>query len=91
MAEQVTKAAWRNGIASDYDKVGDQEIAGSTPAVVIFPVFNKKLLILAQFTVHLSSSHVEYTTSARCERSDPDGQSILKEQSQRCLPSMSRL
>ena len=30
------KAAWRNGIASDYDNVGDQEIAGSTPAVVIF-------------------------------------------------------
>jgi hypothetical protein len=28
-------AAWRNGIASDYD-IGDQEIAGSTPAVVIF-------------------------------------------------------
>ena len=45
-----TKAAWRNGIASDYDKVGDQEIAGSTPAVVIFSVFNKKLLILAQFS-----------------------------------------
>ena len=28
------KAAWRNGIASDYD-FGNQEIAGSTPAVVI--------------------------------------------------------
>ncbi|KAG2139227.1 hypothetical protein DEU56DRAFT_755549 [Suillus clintonianus] len=28
-------AAWRNGIASDYDNNGNQEIAGSTPAVVI--------------------------------------------------------
>ena len=29
-------AAWRNGIASDYDPFGvcNQEIAGSTPAVV---------------------------------------------------------
>jgi hypothetical protein len=36
----IDKAAWRNGIASDYELAklgkGYQEIAGSTPAVVIF-------------------------------------------------------
>lgn len=38
-------AAWRNGIASDYDSESNQEIAGSSPAVVntlrisIFDVF----------------------------------------------------
>ena len=33
--EKLDMAAWRNGIASDYELIY-QEIAGSSPAVVIF-------------------------------------------------------
>ena len=43
-------AVWRNGIASDYDSVRHQEIAGSTPVSVIF-FFLRNLSFCHSFAV----------------------------------------
>ena len=56
-------AAWRNGIASDYDVRCNQEIAGSTPAVVI--IFHFPSLFINLVNVHLiviiSTFNFDYT------------------------------
>ena len=67
-------AAWRNGIASDYDCfVAYQEIAGSSPAVVIFaPLLHVSTLVGYAFRavscgiLHLASNFNRFIAGTNC-------------------------
>ncbi len=57
-------AAWRNGIASDYE-TGNQEIAGSTPAVVIALFVDNKGKVLKDY-VEIAARHPNQRRHLKC-------------------------
>jgi hypothetical protein len=71
LVQFVTKAmaAWRNGIASDYDNLErevHQEIAGSTPAAVIFSFRSLTRAVASSPTPRAQIQRILHAANIRC-------------------------